>query len=1355
MNYYKYLVLYIILVLLLPGILSGQGTGPRMMKTVYPVAERERDSITAIRIPLLKLPEAYRNRQLPATVDNSMNAYWPVIQDQYVFYTCQQYAGVAYVYSYEMNRLRNLPGNNPDNRFPALYTWNFMNQGERFVGVDFLQSFEAIRQQGHMTTSDYGPDTATSVLGWISGYDKYYRGMFNHVKQVYAIQTNSIEGINTLKNYLNDHLDGSATGGIACFTTSSATLNGLAKLPAGTPDGGKDLIPGWQSDPVHGLTVVGYNDSIRYDRNQDGKYTNDLDITGDGIVDARDWEIGGFRIANSYGTWWGNAGFAYALYCTFAMSYDSGGIWNNRVYIVDADTVYHPLLTAKVNLEYNMRNKIKVLAGVSSDSLDQLPRHMIDFPIFNFQGGEHAMQGNDTIATEKSIEFGLDVTSLLNYIPSGQPARFFLMVEEKDPDHIGQGKIEHASFISYRSAPVEFGAKETDVAIKDNNTTLVSVVATLEKPSVQITTTSLPPFTSAQPLQVQLEVTGGTAPYDWSFMKEYVKKPVNTPEPLVSGTSIQVHYETRSFASVRLPFEFPFFGKRYDSIYVNYFGFIAFTPQNLPAPYTTDETGMLRMFPLIVPSFSQQYAYMANKNDGIWLEADATHAVIRWKTSVSPYYTTSSDDFAVILYPDGRFEFCYGAMDNQGFTHTFYEGVSAGDGLNYDIQTQWNANDISGKSFCFLPPVVPEGLTLAQDGLLTVNQADSSVIYGLHVNVADARKISDSKVLALASGLDMGQELVCGSDARLKSGLQASLKLVLKNNGTQPIQDLSLKIHSTDSLLLISDSIYLVSLLNPGQSLTIPAAFSFRLRHSLPDEFPVTIGLQAQSPARTWKKELVFNVSAPEIMVESPCVIDGYNDRLDPGEVADLLVNVKNKGSLAAGSLQLTLVSNSPGITILSDPIFTVDQFEVFSSKDFHFQIKASRNAVPGSDLGMQLILNDSNGVLVTLDFNLQIGTKPIAVVNLSTSMASLQAMASALDSLHVGYDVFTALPVPYSRYASVYLILGTAGSGTHALTDYEASSLAMYLQNRGNLYMEGYYTWYYLNKTVLHPYFKYSSKKIPAFYYQNVTGVTGTFTEGMSYVYNASLNYAVFSFEPVAPAYATLTNTDSPAKNLEVVYHGDDYKTIGSMLDFSVLNGGAPPSSQTTMMQRYLEFFDVNIAGPFPLFHAATTTVCHNQPVTFTDDSFDNITTRTWEFQGGTPAASSEANPVVTYATPGRFDVKLTVTDGVHTHSMLKQKYIQVDYCSGSEDLAAGSSLFRIFPNPADGLVTIEVDRSISGSCELRLFDLAGIMVKKIQQTVPAGHEFVMNLSGLAKGLYFLKIQAGEFQSTVKLVKN
>ncbi len=60
----------------------------------------------------------------------------------------------------------------------------------------------------------------------------------------------------------------------------------------------------------------------------------------------------------------------------------------------------------------------------------------------------------------------------------------------------------------------------------------------------------------------------------------------------------------------------------------------------------------------------------------------------------------------------------------------------------------------------------------------------------------------------------------------------------------------------------------------------------------------------------------------------------------------------------------------------------------------------------------------------------------------------------------------------------------------------------------------------------------------------------------------------------------------------------------------------------------------------------------CTGQSVTFTSTSTGSPTTYAWSFPNGTPATSTQANPVVTYATAGTYNASLTVTNSVGSNS-------------------------------------------------------------------------------------------------------
>lgn len=77
--------------------------------------------------------------------------------------------------------------------------------------------------------------------------------------------------------------------------------------------------------------------------------------------------------------------------------------------------------------------------------------------------------------------------------------------------------------------------------------------------------------------------------------------------------------------------------------------------------------------------------------------------------------------------------------------------------------------------------------------------------------------------------------------------------------------------------------------------------------------------------------------------------------------------------------------------------------------------------------------------------------------------------------------------------------------------------------------------------------------------------------------------------------------------------------------------------------------------------FSANIQLVCPGTSVTFTDESFNNVETRSWEFPGGIPATSNDASPEVIYNTPGVYQVKLTVSNPNGSLTETKAAYIKV----------------------------------------------------------------------------------------------
>lgn len=75
-----------------------------------------------------------------------------------------------------------------------------------------------------------------------------------------------------------------------------------------------------------------------------------------------------------------------------------------------------------------------------------------------------------------------------------------------------------------------------------------------------------------------------------------------------------------------------------------------------------------------------------------------------------------------------------------------------------------------------------------------------------------------------------------------------------------------------------------------------------------------------------------------------------------------------------------------------------------------------------------------------------------------------------------------------------------------------------------------------------------------------------------------------------------------------------------------------------------------------------ATINIKEGESVHFLDMSTGNATSWNWTFEGGTPATSTEQNPVVAYNKAGSYAVTLTVGDGNTTSTATRQAYVNVE---------------------------------------------------------------------------------------------
>ncbi|MES2588054.1 MAG: M43 family zinc metalloprotease [Bacteroidota bacterium] len=109
--------------------------------------------------------------------------------------------------------------------------------------------------------------------------------------------------------------------------------------------------------------------------------------------------------------------------------------------------------------------------------------------------------------------------------------------------------------------------------------------------------------------------------------------------------------------------------------------------------------------------------------------------------------------------------------------------------------------------------------------------------------------------------------------------------------------------------------------------------------------------------------------------------------------------------------------------------------------------------------------------------------------------------------------------------------------------------------------------------------------------------------------------------------------------------------------------------------------------------FTSNKTTVCAGDQVQFSDISFNNVSSWNWSLPGSSSATSTTQNPLVTYDTPGTYDVSLVVSDGSVSQTKVLNSYIivldtneshNIPFLEGFEDLVhLDSSDFWTVYNP------------------------------------------------------------------------
>ncbi|HMT27783.1 MAG TPA: T9SS type A sorting domain-containing protein [Bacteroidia bacterium] len=287
---------------------------------------------------------------------------------------------------------------------------------------------------------------------------------------------------------------------------------------------------------------------------------------------------------------------------------------------------------------------------------------------------------------------------------------------------------------------------------------------------------------------------------------------------------------------------------------------------------------------------------------------------------------------------------------------------------------------------------------------------------------------------------------------------------------------------------------------------------------------------------------------------------------------------------------------------------------------------------------------------------------------------------------------------------------------------------------------------------------------------YEPIISINGTLYAGATnhvYKYNGSNWSSAFSSPSGAPAFQISSFTDMVIIGSTLHNKTHMLNAQGQLYDlcYHIIYNSIPIDSNSAYVSGYIpSVFPqtqlVNHIGilrrqqPNVQFTYNSDTICPHEYVSFEATNTDILKLYDWTFPGGIANVSSSFSPSIKYNLPGDYDVKLKVTNAFGSDSVFFPNLIHVGNCVvGLEDYAETKLL--TFPNPVSDYLTVQ----FSTAEKINFVTVYNVLGEKEMEYSPSdqlqSQELHLNLSNLKQGVYILRIDAENFQSVTKIIKN
>lgn len=334
---------------------------------------------------------------------------------------------------------------------------------------------------------------------------------------------------------------------------------------------------------------------------------------------------------------------------------------------------------------------------------------------------------------------------------------------------------------------------------------------------------------------------------------------------------------------------------------------------------------------------------------------------------------------------------------------------------------------------------------------------------------------------------------------------------------------------------------------------------------------------------------LNYEGTEPYIALLGTTIYDtGGNDdgRLDPGETVDLTGMLRNVGGVDFTNLTTTIESADPYITIIDNSgnfgYLAIDSTRENTTDPY--VISADLYTPIGYRADFILIASES-GFVDTFNFDLMVGSYDYLVWNPDPTPSSGETIDNILASLDFSGQYATTIEQEddLNVYKTIFVCTGVFPNKYVIMAgSYEPSMLVDYVYDGGRLYLEGGDVWCY-DPSILFGYdFCWLFRIDPVFDGTGdmgpVVGQSGTFTEGMNFIYDGENAY-MDRIDTTGTGVLIFKDGDNDY-GCGVANDGGIYKTLGTSFQLGGLVDSGGVSTKTVLLDSIMQFFDILPTG-------------------------------------------------------------------------------------------------------------------------------------------------------------------------------